>query len=54
MIDNCDICGMAFERSKLVKIAGKLRCDFCDVEALATEEPKRDTWPSPAPTEVTP
>jgi hypothetical protein len=43
-------CGMRFARMALQPFRSGLWCEFC-VEA---EEPKRDTWPSPAPTEVNP
>jgi hypothetical protein len=53
MEDNCDICGMRFQRSALRPINGLRWCAFC-VEENTNEAPKRDTWPSPAPTEVNP
>jgi hypothetical protein len=54
MNKECDKCGMRFERSALEAVRGELWCTFCVWESDHTEPPQRDTWPSPAPTDVTP
>jgi hypothetical protein len=51
----CDKCGMLFDWTVLHPVNNGRWCGFCVNESMATsEEPQRDTWPSPAPTEVTP
>jgi hypothetical protein len=47
----CNKCGIVFEYFALFPFKDESLCKFCLFEAEAAE-PKRDTWPSPAPVEI--